>query len=161
MSEDDDYRRRTIVCPHCAGENHPNAVLCRHCQGPMISAASTDPLRSISARGDVFSRAASRPQSRVVLIGMWVLFGSLILWFLSCLRPWMAIPNGAWTMKHVYTLLAALGFTALLCALPVAILWRTTRNYLRYQRQVAEEEKREAQKRARRRERAEAGTPDA
>ena len=129
--EDDDWRARSVVCPHCAGSNPPRAAMCRHCMGPLTSMVNTDPMGSILTRGDVFSKAAGQPTKPIVLIGMWLIFG----WPLALLGLMLV-------MALLGDLKAGLGgFMCLLVpsVFSVIVLRRTTRNYLRYRRKAKRE----------------------
>jgi hypothetical protein len=98
--------------------NEPAAHFCAKCGAPLSSYAATGPFESIFAEAHVYRSAAERPRNLVVVIGMWLIFGPVGL--SGGVMVLMAGDIGA-----VYALAGAL-----LLAISVALVWKTTRNYL-------------------------------
>ena len=73
------------LCPNCLAPNRVDAHFCSKCYAPLTVHAATDPMGSIFAYGHVISKAAARPQSRIVVLGMWLIFGSAFLMNLPAL----------------------------------------------------------------------------
>jgi len=69
------------LCPNCLSENQPQAHFCVKCQSPLSSHAAIDPLGRIQATGDTYRKAIKHPNSPVVFVGMWLLFGWSIILF--------------------------------------------------------------------------------
>ncbi len=127
------------LCPNCLAANPPELHFCDECNAPLSAHAAIDPLGSIYATGFVYQKAASRPHSRFVLIGMWLIFGPMILtnlpfiWisFLTLTDSVVRLRGIDTSARDVFgslfVFLLAVGLEAVL----VAILTRTTRNYLR------------------------------
>jgi len=63
-----------IICPSCAAPNHRYAEFCVACGMPIGQYVMTDPFKSIEGQWACFRRATDGPPSRVVLIGMWIIF---------------------------------------------------------------------------------------
>ena len=128
-----------ILCPNCMSPNHANSHFCHKCNAPLTSHAATDPLGLVFATGHVIQKAASRPQSRIVLFGMWLIFGSLFLinlralWysFLALIYPVFhfagtSVPNYNF-ISQLWVFLLVFGIEAVF----IAILVKVTRNYRR------------------------------
>jgi len=67
------------LCPGCLAKNSPRAHFCYKCNAPLTSHAATDPLGHIFALGYAFGKATSRPRSRIVLVGLWLVCGPIFL----------------------------------------------------------------------------------
>lgn len=94
--------------------NAPETHFCAKCGAPLTSYASTGPFESIFAEGAVFRQAAERPRSLIVVIGIWIIFGMVGLTGVIL----MAIGG-----------VGGVGIGALLMALAVIMIVKTTRNY--------------------------------
>ena len=78
------------LCPSCMAPNEPGAHVCEKCRAPLSMFATVDPLETIRSQGWAYRQAASgRRVSKVILIGMWLIFapaffvGLLLLTVLS------------------------------------------------------------------------------
>jgi len=100
-----------IVCPGCARVQCADATFCGDCGAPISAVSVLGPLEQVYAEGHMFRRAARGPTSRIVLVGMWLLF------FPSLLVLITTVPRGQWPFA------IPLGF------LYVLLLWRVTQNY--------------------------------
>lgn len=134
----------SIRCPHCIEVIGRFDHFCPHCNGPVTGHASTDPMGQVYSLGRVYSKAASGPPSRIVVIGIWLLLapqvllltGSLIRWGSYFLVPSqrLHILNGNVVFTHersVLTFSAVAGFVLLagLNAVYLSLLWKITRRY--------------------------------
>jgi len=72
-------------CPHCIGPLGPNDDFCKSCGGPVTSHASIDPLGQIYATGYAYRQAVSGRPSKIVVLGMWLIFGPQLLGAVSLL----------------------------------------------------------------------------
>jgi hypothetical protein len=108
------------LCRTCLTPNAPGATFCRDCGAPLSGYAATGPFESLLAEGHVYRSAVERPQKLIVLLGMWVIFGSAALVGLALLV----------LARHD---LSPLAFTigGMIVVGAVIILWRTTRNFMR------------------------------
>ncbi len=106
------------LCVSCAAPNHPSAHFCIKCGAPLSSYASTGPFESLFAEGAVYREAAPRPRSLVVVLGVWLIFGTLGL--AGLVMVWIGRDIGL-----QYT-----AFGAIMLALSVVLVWKSTRNYL-------------------------------
>ena len=123
------------VCPKCMTPNDPREHFCSKCATPMSSFAAIDPIFSIWARGDTWRMASSRPTSRIVLIGMWLLcvpaglyFAVVLIWIWSA--PAMIQAESGDQLSDLFASLVLLAVMALYAAIVI----KTTRNYLRHAR---------------------------
>ena len=123
------------LCPNCLAVNEPLAHFCRECGTPMTSHAEIDPLGQIYAIGDTCWKATRGRSSLIVLIGMWLIFGTpLVVLSIVLLMLLMAM-----TSDEILGLLPQPLFGGILkmlvilgiCGIYVAILIKTTKNYLR------------------------------
>ncbi|MEM7143734.1 MAG: hypothetical protein AAF591_01285 [Verrucomicrobiota bacterium] len=134
---DSDSPFQKVLCPACLELVYENAVLCPHCRASQSFLGGTLPYESIFAEGFIYRRAANNPQSPVVVLGIWIIFGIPVLTFLVSIAVFGMIPfyyglNDSGPLEHArfVTPLFWLGY---LC-LCIAFLWQSTRNYLRYRK---------------------------
>lgn len=106
------------LCVSCAFPNDPSAHFCARCGAPLTSYASSGPFESIFAEGHVYRQAAEQPRSLIVVLGVWLIFGTLALGgiVMVLMRQDIGIESTA--------------FGVFIIAISVALLHRTTRNYL-------------------------------
>jgi hypothetical protein len=112
------------LCVSCMAPNEPDAHFCAKCGAPLSSYASTGPFESLFAEGAVYREAADRPRSLVVVIGIWLIFGMMIVggvFFtaMGLVGFGFSIAGGIWSLIGVSFL-----------AVSVTMIWKTTRNYL-------------------------------
>lgn len=127
------------VCPHCMAPNEPQNHFCLKCATPLTSHATIDPLGQIQSLGDTYRKAANKPANRFVLIGMWLIFGPLVFFYL------IYFPHGLYSggdsyscypaeVNETYTdflsALMAFGFFVIYSA----ILYKVTKNYYKNKR---------------------------
>ncbi|KPK75836.1 MAG: hypothetical protein AMJ79_09530 [Phycisphaerae bacterium SM23_30] len=74
------------ACPNCLTANLSIAHYCRRCATPLTSHAEIDPLGRIYAMGDTYRKACNYPYKRIILIGMWLIFGPELLFFIIALK---------------------------------------------------------------------------
>ena len=127
------------LCPNCMTPNQSHAHFCFKCNAPLTPHAATDPIARIAATAFVYRKASARPQRRLVLIGMWLIFAPLFIinlptfWF-----SFRFLISPAYRMSGLsasnYFFPSALGFFIITFgfeALFVLILIKVTRNYWR------------------------------
>jgi hypothetical protein len=107
------------LCISCMAPNDPSAHFCEKCGAPLSSYASTGPFESVFAEGAVFRKAAERPRSLIVVLGVWLIFG------FTALGGVLLIPS------HRGDDFVSAIVGGVLLAISVAMIWKTTRNYLR------------------------------
>ena len=107
-----------IVCPSCLSSNATRAVFCTGCGAPLGLISTIDPFQSTQAEGFAYRSAVDGAPSRVVLIGMWLIFAPPAIGLLAALA--MSAMDDLWENA------AFLPFGAVS---PI-ILYRTTKNYL-------------------------------
>src|SRR5262245_46870351 len=105
------------LCVSCMFPNEPEAHFCAKCGAPMTPYAATGPFESLFAEGHVYRQAAERPRSFIVVLGIWIIFGAFGL---------------AGVVLVAVGRDSGFGFVvvgALLIALAVVMIAKTTRNY--------------------------------
>jgi hypothetical protein len=103
------------LCVTCVFPNEPGRNFCARCGAPITSYAATGPFESIFAEGHLYRQAAENPRRFIVVLGIWMIFGMTAVWGTTLLfeSNW---PN------------ILIGF--FLLAISIAIISRSTRNYL-------------------------------
>lgn len=88
MSEDQTVSG--LICPHCATDVGEFDHFCPKCGGPITAYASIDPLGQVYSAGRAYQRAAwtAKPR-RIIVIGIWLIFGPQIL------TLFLAVPSPA------------------------------------------------------------------
>lgn len=109
------------LCRTCLEPNLPGATFCKDCGAPLSSYAATGPFESLLAEGHVYRQAAEHPQKLIVILGMWAIFGATALVGASLFVASFGMSGLLWARLFG---LAVFGIAS-------AVLWRTTRNYLR------------------------------
>lgn len=67
------------LCPNCMAAPEPGTHVCKECGAPLDLFATTDPLETIRTQGWAYRRVTSGHGTRMAVLGMRVLFGTLIL----------------------------------------------------------------------------------
>lgn len=107
-----------VVCPKCLLSNSASAAFCADCGAPIGMVATVDPIQSIHAEGFGYRAAIEGPPSRVILTGMWLVFGSMALMGPSALVGGAGMPVIQVIIFNLWS------------ACSIVILYRTTRNYI-------------------------------
>lgn len=110
------------LCVSCTAPNEPSAHFCAKCGAPLSSYASTGPFESLFAEGSVYRQAAERPQKLVVVLGVWLIFGTMALGGLFI--GGLSFNAGTWGR------LVGILIGVALVAVSATMIWKTTRNYL-------------------------------
>ena len=105
------------LCVNCMFPNEPLAHFCAKCGAPMSSYAATGPFESLFAEGHVYRQAAERPRSFVVVLGVWILFGTMALAGVAML----------FIGREVGLQYVVVG--AFVLPISLVIIWKTTWNY--------------------------------
>jgi membrane protein CcdC involved in cytochrome C biogenesis len=113
------------LCTSCAARNEPSADFCVKCGAPLSSFSMIAPFERLFAEGFIYRQAADRPRNLVTVIGVWFIFGMMALGSLIFMVAiFQSTGDGL-----VATIIATVFGTALL-AFSIAMIWKTTRNYL-------------------------------
>jgi len=110
------------LCVSCLFPNEPLAHFCAKCGAPITSYAATGPFESIFAEGHVYRQAVERPRSFVVVLGVWLLFGSMAL--TGAVMPFIGNEFGIQNFL----------FGAFMIPISVVMIWKTTRSYFAHPR---------------------------
>lgn len=109
------------LCISCTEPNEVDAHFCKRCGAPLSPFAMINPFESLFAEGYIYRRAAEEPRRLITVLGIWVLFG---VPGLTCL---VLMPFGNLDLSG-NVMLGSMPFFSL------AMIWRTTRNYLRWKK---------------------------
>ena len=113
-----------VLCPSCLADNLPTFDFCDNCGCPIGRFVNLDPLKRIYSQGWLYRRSASGRIPPIVLLGIWLIFGSDLLMsalFLAPIRSSEGVARDLWVWS-----------TLPFAVLYAAILYRVTRNYLRW-----------------------------
>jgi hypothetical protein len=105
------------LCVGCMFPNEPSVHFCAKCGAPMSSYAATGPFESLFAEGHVYRQASERPRSFVVVLGIWIIFGIMVMGGVALL--FIGREAG---LQYVVA-------GAFLLPISLVMIWKTTRNY--------------------------------
>lgn len=124
------------LCPSCLNGNVPGSHFCADCGAPLSSCAAIMPFERLFAQGHIYRTATDKPKNILVLLGIWLLFGSHLLVFIaigihevSSNGIKVLIPD-TFNMQYLITLFLVTVINAFL----ISILFKTTINYIRSRR---------------------------
>jgi len=107
------------LCVNCMFPNDPDIHFCAECGAPMTSYAAIGPFESLFAEGHVYRQAAEKPRSFVVVLGIWIIFGTL------------ALAGAAFLFIGREVGLEYVVIGAFLLPVSLVMIWKTTRSYFR------------------------------
>lgn len=142
MQDEEHEQPETALCTNCAAPVPYGANFCEQCGCPLTFQAASMPYESVLAEGFIWRQGSSHPRRFVTVLGMWLVCGPS---FLGCLAMffWTLVESRGviWQPDPVRNVLGALLVLGILAGGVVlwgALLYKTTRNYMRM-RQAAEE----------------------
>jgi len=106
------------LCLTCLFPNNTSDHFCGRCGAPLSSYAATAPFERIFAEGHAYRQASENPRSFIVVLGIWLLFGTFALAGVTFLGAGSGL---GFPFPLVF------GFLWLV--LSGAMIWKTTRNY--------------------------------
>jgi hypothetical protein len=106
------------LCIKCLTPNDPSANFCVKCGAPLGPLAFTSPFESNFAQGSSFREAAERPRNFAVVLGVWLIFGTMALGGII-----VVVAGG--TSNYFLSVLFSI-----FAVISLVILWKTTRNYI-------------------------------
>lgn len=110
---------RSICCLSCSHINSPFADFCQKCGSPISIMSIYSPFERIFTMGRIYRKAASKPRSLFVVVGIWMIFLPAFITFVFLLA------TGVFSRTPLSTLIVTL-FSA---CISIAIISRTTWNY--------------------------------
>ena len=115
-----------VVCTACLTRNPPNTNYCAKCGALLNTLAAFNPFDQTLVEGFAYRRAVDGPPSKIILIGIWLLFGPSIL-LVPFIFSESQLGNHAtgrlgFLFEHAY-------FAAYLLV-SLVMLYRTTANYI-------------------------------
>jgi ribosomal protein L40E len=126
-----------MVCPNCMTQNSPMTEFCKSCGYPIGQYVTVDPINRILSQGWLYRKAVSGRITVFGFWGMWIVFGSAILYMLiSLLLLGRTDTDGG--------IISGLWPFGLIIIVYIAILYRVTKNYLKIKRKTSEAEANDA-----------------
>jgi hypothetical protein len=120
------------ICPKCFTPISGSENFCRTCGLPLTLLG---PFEQVRAIGDAYRVATDTPRKPIVVVGMWIIFGPPLFFFLAfgvyCLadiREVIASIRSSDDLVRFLFLVAMFSGLAFIC---VRMLYKTTRSYLR------------------------------
>jgi hypothetical protein len=145
--EGEDLEGATPLCPHCLKPIGPLDNFCPHCLGPVTAIASIDPMGQVFSQGRAYQNAVSGKPRRVVVWGMWLIFGPSLVWLVFCLHLSLrAMGILGMNTRYFGPFVESDGLAldvlklVLVCvsiAINVAILWKVTARWIRSRREAS------------------------
>jgi len=115
-----------IVCPACLEINLPRSYCCAKCAAPLSSLVAFNPFDQTLVEGFGYRRAVEGPPSKIVLIGMWILFGPMLL---ATPFIFFRFPSDK-GLSGVFEFICSYAYIAVYLAVSPIILYRTTVNFI-------------------------------
>jgi hypothetical protein len=123
------------VCPHCFNTVELVQDFCIKCGAPLSTIATAGPYEQVLSAGFAYRAASDHPQKRIVLVGMWLLFGPNLICLVAVeLYALFHVTDIITSIKDFDTALAFFAeviFVAFWTYVSVKLLYKTTRNYRR------------------------------
>ena len=117
---------KSIICSGCARVVPEEVDFCPHCGAPLSGTSTTDPYKTVFARGQMYWRLTHGPITPMVMVGCFLLFLSIVpimayaLWYVAA-----GFPGGSFER---YLLLLV---PTVYLAVNVALAVKVVRNYRR------------------------------
>lgn len=113
------------LCTSCTAPNEPTAGFCVKCGAPLSPFSMITPFERLFAEGFIYRQAVGRPRRMITVLGVWLIFGMLALGslFISAMA-FQSVGGG------LAATVVTVAFGTGLLAVSLAIIWKTTRNYL-------------------------------
>lgn len=118
-----------MVCPNCMTQNSPMTEFCKSCGYPIGQYVTVDPINRILSQVWLYRKAVTGRISAFGFWGMWIIFGSSIFIMLV-----YGIQVGIYGDGGIILRWWPIG---LILIVYIAILYRVTKNYLRFKRETA------------------------
>ena len=115
-----------VVCTACLTPNPPHINYCSKCGALLNSLAAFNPFDQTLVEGFAYRRAVDGPPSKIILIGMWLLFGPSILLVPFVFANSQLGNPGTGFLGYV----VAHAYFAGYLIISIIILYRTTANYI-------------------------------
>jgi hypothetical protein len=116
----------TPLCTTCLAPAGKLQHFCDQCGSPMTSHAAIDPVGQVLSVGQMVSKATSSPPRRIIVIGIWLIFGVPIAWVMFVFGVMDIVDSGG-SLEQILRTAFLLGMFSLY----IAIIIKTTRNYFR------------------------------
>lgn len=133
-----------MLCPHCLKPADPISHFCNACGGPTSMHSAIDPLGQIYTAGHAYRQATGNPVKFIVVLGVWLFFGSQVPWLIFmaffAMQPFFATESFTDSLANdtstpyagAIFILFSLGLAAIYCL----FIYKTTRGYIRTRHQA-------------------------
>jgi hypothetical protein len=118
--------RETILCVSCLKENNQGEVFCRYCNAALGLTDNPDPIQRTAHEGAVYSKAVEGKPTRIVLIGVWLLFFPVLVF---CATSAVSLAFGGEAGSISFVLFWVLIIVSLFS---LTMIYKVTRNYLKH-----------------------------
>jgi hypothetical protein len=115
-----------VVCPACLEINPPRADYCAKCAAPLNSLVAFNPFDQTLVEGFGYRRAVDGPPSKIILIGIWILFAPS---FLIIPLLFSDLQRGIGSLG-IFGFICQHAFLAAYAPLSIVMLYRTTANFI-------------------------------
>jgi len=116
-----------VVCPLCLEINPPRTDYCAKCAAPLNSLVAFNPFDQTLVEGFGYRRAVDGPPSKIILIGMWVMFGPSLLILPLFIFSGLQRGNDA---SETFGLVCRDAYFTAYLVLSIIVLYRTTANFI-------------------------------
>ena len=123
----------SVLCPNCGRSNPELRHFCVQCGAPISPLSTIGPAETPLAEGFAYRQAVSGPPKKVILIGMWLLFGPSLAIALYLLATMIRQHRTLGFDRDAAGMLVGM---LLFGAISGILLFRTTRNYRKKRRMV-------------------------
>jgi hypothetical protein len=124
MNEPTEISAPRQLCLHCLAPNDVAADFCAQCRASLTSFAATAPLECAFAEGAVCRFAAERPRRLIVVLGIWLIFGMLMLFGVG--RCAVEFSQSEPLVQKIIVSMFGLA----MAAVSLAMIWKTTQNFI-------------------------------
>jgi hypothetical protein len=110
------------LCTGCTTPNEPTAHFCVKCGAPLSSYATFAPFERQFSEGFIYRDAANHPRKLIVVLGVWLIFGTMAVagvFFLGFSSQGENMSRILWALLGSATI-----------AVSGTMIWKTTRNFL-------------------------------
>jgi hypothetical protein len=118
--EDSSDSEEKQLCTSCTTPNDPAAHFCAKCGAPLSSFATIAPFERLFAEGFIYRQAAERPRKLIVVLGVWLIFGTMASFGLMIIG--MSQSSG---LEAIIGLLAG----GAVVVFSMVMIWKSTQNY--------------------------------
>ena len=129
MEIKDNRKEEIMLCTSCLAENKSDTQFCVKCGCPLGAFVNLNPLKRIYSLGWVYRRSVSGPIPKIVLLGMWFIFGTSFLFMAVHLIACLLQAQNEF-LKEAPNMLIFTPALIVYCIL----LFKVTKNYFKFRK---------------------------